>query len=458
MQSKNKFSAVWNGSFVFFLLLLTIIAALFYYGQCYRAGINYCMSPNEGWNAFFAKAAMDGEALYPSPEKLLTNNYPPLSFYATGILGMCLGDQIMAGRILSLLASIVIACGIAAIISRLGGDLFGSIAGGALFLAMLCRYYDYVGQNDPQLLAQAIMTMGTLWFLDRELSGRGLVLPLLTMVAAGFFKHNIIALPAASLALVLLLDWHRFLRLAAISLLFIIVGLLACLAVYGPSFIYNFCTPRGFSWGDGIDALPDLLHHIALPVAAFVAIGVYKRRETSIQFVNLLLGISFIAFFLQSCGDGVGPNAEFDMVIAASVGFGLTLSFLGRSDLPECLPPGLSRSLLVAAACLTLWPSRSDLALRLLIDPRTVHEQRQRTEIDMENAVARCRSMPGDVYCDPTVLYRAGKQFRVDSYNVAERIRYGRLHADAIDALYRKGSLSFVENPYNFLDDSWYPY
>jgi hypothetical protein len=76
----------------------------------------------------------------------------------------------------------------------------------------------------------------------------------------------------------------------------------------------------------------------------------------------------------------------------------------------------------------------------------------------MNDAVARCRSITGDVYCDPTVLFRAGKPFVVDSYNTAERIRYGRLAHDAVERLYREGRLSYVETPYNYLYSSWYPY
>jgi 4-amino-4-deoxy-L-arabinose transferase-like glycosyltransferase len=244
---KNHSSPAWKVVFGCFLLLLVGLSIFFYVGACYTAQINYCLSPNEGWNAFFAKAAMAGEALYPTPDKLITNNYPPLSFYVTGLLGNLLGDHLAAGRILSLIATMVITFGIAGIVRQLGGTLAGSIAGGALFLATLCDFYDYVGQNDPQLLAQAIMILGALWFLKRKHSGRGLTAPLVTMVVAGFFKHNIIALPAASLLWILLQDRRCFLRLSITALLLSIGGLVLCRVVYGSSFLYNFCTPRGFS-------------------------------------------------------------------------------------------------------------------------------------------------------------------------------------------------------------------
>jgi len=275
---------------------------------------------------------------------------------------------------------------------------------------------------------------------------------------AGFFKHNIIALPAASLLWILLQDRRCFLRLTLTALLLSLGGLVLCRFVYGSSFLYNFCTPRGFFWGQGSDALPDLVRHAALPVILFLPVAWVLRRDVRIQFASLLIGISLIAFFLESCGDGVGPNAEFDVVIAASIGFGLAVTFLGQILPLRFRIPHLAGTLLIVAACISLWPAKDALAVRLLLDHRALQEQRHQTEVAMEEAIAKCRAMPNNVYCDPTVLYRAGKPFIVDSYNTSERILYGRLPKNAIETLYRNGSLSFVENPYNYLNQSWYPY
>src|ERR1700742_2733376 len=68
------------------------------------------LDPNEGWNAAHAMAAAAGRPLYPSPNASLVNNYPPLSFYIVGALAHLSGDFIVAGRILSLLAFLIV-CG-----------------------------------------------------------------------------------------------------------------------------------------------------------------------------------------------------------------------------------------------------------------------------------------------------------------------------------------------------------
>jgi len=62
-----------------------------------RVPLNY----NEGWNAYHAAQAMSGTPLYPPADSLLSNNYPPLSFYIVGIAGRVVGDNVIAGRLVA---------------------------------------------------------------------------------------------------------------------------------------------------------------------------------------------------------------------------------------------------------------------------------------------------------------------------------------------------------------------
>ena len=61
--------------------MLYVIAIWSFAWPVYRAFLNVEIQPNEGWNAYFADAAMGKMPLYPSTDQLITNNYPPLSFY-----------------------------------------------------------------------------------------------------------------------------------------------------------------------------------------------------------------------------------------------------------------------------------------------------------------------------------------------------------------------------------------
>ena len=91
---------------------LFVIAAWSFAWPVYRAFLNVEIQNNEGWNAYFADAAIGKVPLYPSPGQFITNNYPPLSFYIVGLVGRLVGDPVLAGRLLSLVAVIAIATAI----------------------------------------------------------------------------------------------------------------------------------------------------------------------------------------------------------------------------------------------------------------------------------------------------------------------------------------------------------
>ena len=67
--------------------MLYVIAMWSLEWPVYRAFLNVEIENNEGWNAYFADAAMGKMPLYPSADQLITNNYPPLSFTSTVSLG-----------------------------------------------------------------------------------------------------------------------------------------------------------------------------------------------------------------------------------------------------------------------------------------------------------------------------------------------------------------------------------
>ena len=175
---------------------LYVIAIWSFAWTVYRAFLNIEIEPNEGWNAYFADAAMGKMPLYPSTDQLITNNYPPLSFYIVGLVGRFMGDPVLAGRLLSLVAVVAIATAIALCVRRLGGSGVPAKISAAFFVATMSRFFmPYVGMNEPQLLGEAIMTFGFLWFLIARSNDRGYVGPVLLMALAGFVKHNIIAMP-----------------------------------------------------------------------------------------------------------------------------------------------------------------------------------------------------------------------------------------------------------------------
>ncbi|HEV7600805.1 MAG TPA: hypothetical protein VGO49_11195, partial [Bradyrhizobium sp.] len=74
---------------------IAVLAALFLVWPVWRAFLPLEIWGNEGWNAYHADQAMRGAAqLYPPPDGLVANNYPPLSYYLTGWLGRLFGDPL----------------------------------------------------------------------------------------------------------------------------------------------------------------------------------------------------------------------------------------------------------------------------------------------------------------------------------------------------------------------------
>ena len=79
--------------------MLYVIAIWSFAWTVYRAFLNVEIENNEGWNTYFADAAMAKMPLYPSADQLITNNYPPVSFYIVGLVGRFIGDPVLAGQI-----------------------------------------------------------------------------------------------------------------------------------------------------------------------------------------------------------------------------------------------------------------------------------------------------------------------------------------------------------------------
>ena len=176
--------------------MLYAIATWSFAWPVYRAFLNIEIENNEGWNAYFADAVMGKMPLYPSANQLITNNYPPLSFYIVGLVGRLVGDPVLAGRLLSLVAMVAIAIAIALSVRRLGGSNVAARISAAFFVATMSRFFLVrVGMNEPQLLSEAVMAFGFLGFLRARSNDRGYVGPVLVMALAGFVKHNIIAMP-----------------------------------------------------------------------------------------------------------------------------------------------------------------------------------------------------------------------------------------------------------------------
>jgi len=423
---------------------LFLIAALSAIWPAYRAFLNIEIDENEGWNAYFADAAMGRMALYPSRDLLITNNYPPLSFYITGGLGRLIGDPILAGRLLSLVAVAVIAAGVALMVKRLGGGTLEACIGAAYFVATMCRFFSsYTGTNDPHLLAQAIMTLGFVAFMRAATEDRGYIAPILLMVAAGFIKHNIVVMPLASMVWLGIHRPRRMVRCGLVAVCAIAAGFALCFAAFGENFLFNFTSPRIFHLGHSIGAVGHL-QWVAVGLVIWLYVGWTRRADPGVRICNLLIGLGLLLFFIQKSGDGVAHNAQFELVFGVSIGVGLAFAQAPLLPPARSFPTDTLRFAGLLAICLRLVLSTRVELVRLLADA-SFHTEIANREAAMAATVSRIKMIPGDVLCDPFASYRAGKPFVVDYFNCGQRMRAGKLPSDAISKLVASGKLTAVQ-------------
>src|SRR5262245_1215423 len=346
--------------------LLYAIAILSFAWPTYRAFLNIEIGNNEGWNAYFADAAMGKMPLYPSTAQLITNNYPPLSFYIVGLAGRLVGDPVLGGRLLSLISVIAIATVIALSVRRLGGAQAAAVISAAFYIAIMSRFFrSYVGLNEPQLLSHAIMAFGFSAFLGARSRDRGYVTPFLVMAFAGFVKHNIIAMPLTALAWLGLNRRREALKCLCAAAVVIVIGIAICYVSFGRDFFLNILAPRHYSLKKAIRSYKDLQWvSVGLVACAFNACA--RWHDRNVRLCTGLIAIAFAAFFLQRTGEGVWTSAQFDLVIAVAIGLGLAYTQVPLWPLARRFPPAVAQAILLLVVCARLLVTKELQPIRLL--------------------------------------------------------------------------------------------
>lgn len=414
---------------------LAVLACYFLIWPIWRAQFPIEIWFTESWNAFHQDAAAAGLPLYPGADSLIVNNYPPLSFYAIGGLGRLFGDSLYVGRVLSFVGLAALAVEIVLAVRILAGSILAGAIGALWFVALMAHNASlYVGANDPQIVGQAIMGAGFVWFLARP--DRPL-LPLLLMVAAGFWKHNIIAMPGAAVVWLLL---HRQWRPVLVSAGAALAGLVACGVVFGAAFYTNLLTSRAYSLGHLVSQLGYLQW---LAVAAIIwAIWAWYSRD---RFTTLYVTISFASCLLQWLGDGVFGNAAFDLMIALAVGVGCAYAQISVSPIAARLGANRTRALLVGLLVLRLVASGRQESAAVMFNSQFRADYASAAEA-IKAAAVRVSKIPGAVYCvqNNLVCRAAGKVFVVDDFKTDQLLATGQATEADIDLMLRSRGITVI--------------
>jgi hypothetical protein len=369
-------------------------------------------SYNEGWNAFLALRAMGDIPLYPQDQTLHTNNYPPLSFYVVGGLGLLVGDNIFTGRIVSLISTVVVAGEIALVVRLVGGGWPAAAFAGMVFIGGLLDLASvYIGLNDPQLLGLAVMLAGLIALLSRQGAGGHLIVAALLLVLAGLIKHNLLALPLAITAWLFLTDRRAlvvWLLAAAAALAGALLGLWL---LYGPAVFANLASARSYGLGRMMLTGQHALDRLQIPLIGWFVLIMARPREPANQLVAWYGGCSLVTAVLFAGGAGVGHNVFFDLLIAISLAAGLLLQQADR--IARSYRPQLVRAVVAAAYLVGIGLGLPKESLKLA--------DIAAAEVATRADVAFLAGREGRVLCETLALcYWAGKGLEVDTFTARQ--------------------------------------
>jgi hypothetical protein len=396
------------------LALLGLICAVGLWRVVTVLGLALPFDPNEGWNAYHTAALMRGHALYPGHAAYLVNNYPPLSFYVVGVAGWIVGDNIAAGRLVSLFAVAAIALAMTIVARRQGADRAVSLLPALWFVAGLLISTDYVGMDDPQMLAHAVSICGLLVLTQKPASRFSVAGAALLFVAAFFVKHNVVALPVAAFLWLLFEDRKRALKLAGYGILFVAVGLVAFRLIYGVSLLAVVATARLYSVDQLVAALLHWLYWTGFAVLALAVLAAIRLRDHAVRFcaIYAAVAIAIGGYFLG--GAGVDPNVMFDADIALGLSLALVVQRLGGWVRPAAAAV-LAAPLLFTAATDKEWQV-------IYLDFHAVAEE----SFIAHGDIAFMAAQKGPGLCEMlSFCYWAGKPPAVDMFNVGQQFETG---------------------------------
>ena len=419
------------------LLGLALILALY---PLIRSFWDFEIDFNEGWNGYFQLRAMAGQPLYSGYPATFANNYPPLSFYLVGALGKVVGDPVLAGRLVSLAALAAIAWASGAIVRAAGGGTWERLLAVATCVLLFAAFAtDYLGMNDPQLLAQAFATAALAVHLGGAPSARRTVLSAVLVAVSVMTKHNLILVPLLITADVLLRGSGRqraawFASGAVLAVLS--GGLLYALA--GPAPFAMILAPRSWDVDRAFLFTVEILGRYQAPLAV-VALGLYaarKRRPAGLILAYLIAAVALGAAW--SGGAGTDINVFFDVSIALAIGAGL-----GAMELRDRgLNPRVRAAFALLANAGALFFAPQGLG-RFGVDMAGEMADRARL-FTADTAYLTARY--GKILCQSQLLcLRAGKPMTYDSFNATQAMRFGKLPKDTLTGMLARREFAVVQ-------------
>jgi len=395
------------------------------------------LDPNEGWNAYFADAAIHGGELYPAADALITNNYPPLSFYLVGAVGYLTGDNIFAGRFIALFSLLFVAWSIYYWLRSTGTATRFSVLAALTFLAYAVTYArDYVAMNDPQWLAHALMMAGLLVVWKSEGNTGRIILGAALMVAAGWTKHLLIPLPVTVSLWLLWRSRAAFARWAISVTVALAVFAITAWWLFGLRMFHSLHEPREYMRWKAIAEATSALRWFAPLAILWLFALVQGRPGERLGFVSIYLVIAGAIALFAAGGAGVDVNSFFDALIGLCLAAGLALEILS-------VPVERWSAAVAGAVALCLVAYLSITAKLELRDIRNLDSNERTALQDIE--IIRADGH-GRAACEMLDLcYWAKSAFMMDFFYFGQKIKTGVLPRTACADTFEHGDIRLVQ-------------
>ena len=405
---------------------------------------------NEGWNAFHASNALGHRALYPALDALTSNNYPPLSFYLIGGLGTVLGDNIIAGRIISLISLLIVSICIGIFVYWDGKSHIPALFSSLVFLAFMgCSYQEYIGVNDPQLLGHGFQWIALLLVLKAShLAGVNILLSVLFLCTSILVKHNLLALPITIIFWLFIYNRRGFYTYFAAGSILTSAFLALLYKIYGNVFFIDLLrAPRLYSLQIMVNSTQQYLTPMLVMIAAGIILMILSRSDRYVQLILAYTSLGIIFGTLFSGGIGVTYNVFFDVVMGLSVICGFTVNRLDKiSSSDEVFRDKTSKNSLTRSVVMFIL-SLSILIATPISSARTAkffHQVDAWKQASLEN-IEFIRAQQGLAMCEDLALcYWAGKSFEVDVFNVGQKLLTGTIVKTQLTDLFKKHYFSVI--------------